>query len=73
MTRSRLLTLVVAAALAIVAVFVSRRVGTPQPEGEVGPRRGGRLVASFRTEPTNFNRLVEANPNQVARLTALLR
>lgn len=70
MTRSRLIRLVLAVALAVVAILVSRRVGTPQPDGEAGPHRGGRLVASFRYEPTNFNRLVEAN--QVARLTALL-
>lgn len=70
MSRSRLITLILAVALAVVAIFVSRRVGTPQPGGDDGPRAGGRLVASFRTEPTNFNRLVEARP--VARLAALL-
>lgn len=70
MSRSRLITLILAVALAVVAIFVSRQVGTPQPGGDDGPRSGGRLVASFRTEPTNFNRLVEARPP--ARLAALL-
>jgi peptide/nickel transport system substrate-binding protein len=70
MTRSRILRLVLAVALAVVAILVSRRVGTPQPDAETGPRVGGSLVASFRTEPTHFNRLVEARP--VARLAALL-
>jgi peptide/nickel transport system substrate-binding protein len=70
MTRSRILRLVFAVALAVVAILVSRRVGTPQPDAETGPRAGGKLVASFRTEPTHFNRLVEAKP--VARLAALL-
>ncbi len=70
MTPSRILRLVLAVALAVaVIVFVWQR-GTPQSETDSTPRTGGKLVATFRTEPTHFNRLVEARP--VARLTALL-
>ncbi len=70
MTPSRLVRLGLIAVLVIAIIVVLRWRGTPQPEGEAGISAGGRLVATFRTEPTNFNRLVVADP--VARLTGLL-
>ena len=70
MTPSRILRLVLAIALAVAVVIFSRQRGTPQSEADAAPQTGGKLVATYRTEPTHFNRVVEARP--VARLTALL-
>ncbi len=68
MTLSKVFRLVLAGALVALGA-ISGGCGTPQPESAAA-QAGGRLVASFRTEPTHFNRLVEGRP--VARLNALL-
>jgi peptide/nickel transport system substrate-binding protein len=70
MTLSRLLRVILAISLVVVAIFFIRRCGTPQSDGFGDARRGGRIVASFRSEPTNFNRLVAAQP--ATRLVTLL-
>ncbi|NQW04581.1 MAG: ABC transporter substrate-binding protein [Acidobacteria bacterium] len=70
MTPARTLRLAYTAVLTLVVVVFSQRCGTPQVAGDDWPVEGGRLVATFRTEPTNFNRLVDAGP--VGRLSALL-
>src|SRR5688572_11229376 len=70
MTPSRILRLVLAVAL-VIAVFVFMRwPGTPAVRDDGTPSEGGRLVASLRQEPRNFNRLM-AQVN-AARLTAVL-
>ncbi len=70
MTPSRMFRLALVIALVVAAVIFSRRCGAPQSEADAVPQNGGKLVATYRTEPTHFNRLVEARP--MARLTALL-
>ena len=35
--------------------------GTPTPAADSAPRRGGELVASLRSEPTNYNRYFDAS------------
>lgn len=70
MTPSRILRLALVIALAVAVVIVSRQCGTPQSEADAAPQTGGKLVATYRTEPTHFNRLVEARP--MARVMALL-
>ena len=70
MTPSRILRLALLIALGVAVVMFARQCGTPQSGADTAPQTGGKLVASYRTEPTHFNRLVEARPG--ARLTALL-
>ena len=70
MTPSRILRLVLAVALAIAVIAFARSCGTPQVADDGTPREGGRLVASLRQEPRNFNRLMAED--NASRLAALL-
>lgn len=69
MTPSRILRLVLAVALVIAVIVFARWSGTPVRDDGT-PREGGRLVASLRQEPRNFNRLMVQD--NASRLTALL-
>lgn len=73
-TSAKLLRIAALAVAVSLVVWLAWCRGTPQDSGgetaDAGPRPGGRLVATHQAEPTNFNRLVEANA--MARMAMLL-
>lgn len=73
-TPAKLLRIAALALAVALVVWLAWCRGTPQDSGggeaDAGPRTGGRLVATHQAEPTNFNRLVAADP--MARMAMLL-
>jgi peptide/nickel transport system substrate-binding protein len=70
MTPSRILRLILAAALVIAVIVFARWSATPPVHDDGTPKEGGKLVASLRQEPRHFNRLMAQD--NASRLTALL-